>query len=185
MVNLIKLGPLLIAGALALTPGAALADDLSGSAGVSAGSLSMAAADPPSLAATLNGTDQQVSDAVAVDAKDNRGSGSGWKLQITSTQFTTGGGTPRTLGTSSLRVSGVTSACDAGTCTTPTNAVSYPHTVPAAATAPTATTMYSSAVDTGMGDFTLTPTFQLTVPANTYAGTYSSTITVTQATGPS
>ncbi len=185
MVNLIKLGPLLAAAALALTPAAALADDLSGSAGVSAGSLSMAAADPPSLAATLNGTDQQVSDAVAVDAKDNRGSGSGWKLQITSTQFTTGGGTPRTLGTSSLRVSGVTSACDAGTCTTPTNAVSYPHTVPAAATAPTATTMYSSAVDTGMGDFTLTPTFQLTVPANTYAGTYSSTITVTQATGPS
>jgi uncharacterized membrane protein len=35
-----------------------------------------------------------------------------------------------------------------------------------------------------MGDFTLTPTVDVTIPANAYAGTYTSTITLAVASAP-
>jgi hypothetical protein len=59
-----------------------------------------------------------------------------------------------------------------------------PVTVPADVTAPTAITFFNATADSGMGDFTVTPTYRVTIPANTYAGEYSSTITITVATGP-
>lgn len=163
----------------------AYADDVTGSATVTAGTLAMAATDPPKLTATLNGTDQNVTDTITIDAQDNTGSGGGWKLQVTSTTFSTGGATPKTLATTATAITGVTSICDAGTCTAPTNGVTYPLTVPAAGTAPAAVSFFTSAVNTGMGDFTITPTFRVTVPANTYAGTYTSTMSITIASGPS
>lgn len=45
-------------------------------------------------------------------------------------------------------------------------------------------TILTTAVNTGMGQFGFTPTFQLSFPANTYAGTYVSTVTVTIITAP-
>lgn len=162
----------------------AFADDVTGTANITGGSLAMAATDAPTLAATLNGTDQTVTDTFVIDAKDNRGTGAGWKLQITSTQFSTGGATPKTLSTSAATITGATVICDAGTCTNPTNSITYPLTVPAGATAPAAVSLYNAALDTGMGDFTVTPTFQVAVPANAYAGNYSSTVTLTIATAP-
>jgi hypothetical protein len=35
-----------------------------------------------------------------------------------------------------------------------------------------------------MGDFNLTPTLQVSVPANAYAGTYTSTLTIAVVSGP-
>jgi hypothetical protein len=35
-----------------------------------------------------------------------------------------------------------------------------------------------------MGKFTVTPTIQVAIPANTYAGTYTSTVTVAVVSGP-
>jgi len=35
-----------------------------------------------------------------------------------------------------------------------------------------------------MGGFTVTPTVQVAIPANTYAGTYTSTVTVAVVSGP-
>jgi hypothetical protein len=35
-----------------------------------------------------------------------------------------------------------------------------------------------------MGKFTVTPTVQVAIPANTYAGTYQSTVTVAVVSGP-
>jgi uncharacterized membrane protein len=35
-----------------------------------------------------------------------------------------------------------------------------------------------------MGKFTVTPTVQVAIPANTYAGTYTSTVTVAVVSGP-
>lgn len=160
------------------------ADDVGGSANVNGGSLTYSAVDPPTVSVTLNGTDQQPTDTINIDVNDARGTGAGWNLQITSTQFSTGGGTPRTLSTTATAITAASSACDAGTCTDPTNAITYPLTVPAAGTPPAAVKLFNSAVDTGMGDFTITPTFRVTIPANTYAGTYSSTMTITAVTGP-
>lgn len=162
----------------------AVADVVTGTATITGGSLAMAASDAPTLTATLNGTNQTVTDTFLIDAKDNRGTGAGWKLQITSTQFSTGGATPKTLSTTAASITGATVVCDAGTCTNPTNGITYPLTVPAGSTAPAAVSLYNAALDTGMGDFTVTPTFQVAVPANAYAGAYSSTVTLTIATAP-
>jgi hypothetical protein len=35
-----------------------------------------------------------------------------------------------------------------------------------------------------MGSFTVTPTVQVAIPANTYAGSYSSTVTLAAVSGP-
>jgi hypothetical protein len=164
----------------------ALADSATATASITAGSLTEVASSTPSFSATLNGTDQSVtSNAMTLAAKDRRGSGAGWNLTITSTQFTTGGGSAQTLSTSATTVTAVSSVCaGGGTCTNPTNSIAYPLTVPAGSTAPTAVKLFNSAVNSGLGDFTLTPNFSLAVPANAYAGSYSSTMTFSMVSAP-
>jgi hypothetical protein len=136
-----------------------------------------------SFSATLNGLNQEVTSAQALDVSDATGSGAGWNITATSTTFTTGS---HTLSTSATTVgSAPTAACDASaTCTTATNAIAYPYTLPAAATAPTATKLYNAAANTGLGNQTVTPTWKLAVPASTFAGTYTSTWTESLVSGP-
>ena len=113
---------------------------------------------------------------------DATGSGTGWNVTVTSTTFTTGS---KNLATTASTVTGVTSACAVSTtCTSPTNATGYPLTVPAAAAPPTAVKLFNAAANTGLGNFTLTPTVQVAIPANTFAGTYTSTITLAVVSGP-
>jgi hypothetical protein len=52
------------------------------------------------------------------------------------------------------------------------------------AVAPTATTLYNASAGTGVDSLAVTPTMNLSVPANAYAGTYTSTITMTLSSGP-
>jgi len=158
------------------------ADDIVGSMTVTGGSLTMSAVDNPAFpGVTLNGSAQSVSDSIAIDVQDLRGTGAGWHLEVTSTTFTNG---TQTLPTTALSITGVTTACDGTTCTDPNNGNAYSLTVPADATAPTAVEFFDAALSTGMGDFTVTPTFSLSVPATTYAGTYNSTVTLTVANVP-
>lgn len=158
------------------------ADDVTGSATVNAGTLTMNATDNPAFTAvTLNGTDQTTTDDINIDVNDSTGSGDGWKLQITSTTFAS---VSNTLSNNATTIQNATSACDAGTCTDPTNGIGYPLTVPADTTPPTAVSFFNAAAGTGMGDFTVTPSLQLSIPANTYAGTYTSTMTISIASGP-
>jgi hypothetical protein len=173
------------AAAIALT-GAQLASGASVpvTATVGAGSLTAASSATPSVSVTLDGTDQTPSFTAALSTNDETGSGAGWHLTITSSQFTTGGGTPRTFSTSASSITGVAVTCARGTCTAPTNSATYPVVVPAGSGPPTAVSFFSSAASTGMGDFTVTPTVQVSVPANTYVGTYTSTLTITVVSGP-
>ncbi len=94
-------------------------------------------------------------------------------MTATSTTFTSGGHTLSTAATTIAATPAV--ACDAGsTCTLATllgTKVSYPYTLPAAATAPTATEMFDANSNTGMGNQTVTPTWSLAIPANAYSGT--------------
>jgi hypothetical protein len=132
---------------------------------------------------TIDGTDQTVNYTVPLSITDARGSGAGWNATVTSTSFNDGSG--HNLGTTASSVSGVSSACVAGgSCTAPTNAISYPLTVPAGATAPAAVKLFNAATSTGMGRFTVTPTIGVSVPGNAFAGTYSSTVTVAAVSGP-
>ena len=118
-----------------------------------------------------------------VSAPAATGSGAGWNVTATSTTFTAGS---HSLAPTSVTVPAVpTVACDSGaSCTTATNGVSYPYSLPAAATAPTATKIYSASANTGLGNQTVTLAFQLAIPASTFAGSYSSTWTYSLVTGP-
>jgi hypothetical protein len=118
-----------------------------------------------------------------MDVQDATGSGAGWNVTATSTQFTSG---PNTLATNSVTVgSSPTDTCDAGvTCTLATNGVTYPYGLPAGAGPPTATKIFNAAASTGLGDQTVTPTFTLAVPANTVPAAYTSTWTISVISGP-
>jgi len=164
---------------------AAPAGASSATVAVNAGSLAFATTPPNvSFTATLTGLDKTVTATQALDVSDATGSGAGWSLTATSTTLTTGGGT--TLATTAVTVtSAPSSACDVGaTCVVATNGVSYPYALPAAATAPAATKLFDAAANTGMGNLTATVTWSLTLPASTKVGTYTSTWTISLASGP-
>ncbi len=163
---------------------AALGANVTATATVTAGTLTLTTSATPSVSSTLDGTDQTPSYTLPMTINDATGSGAGWNVTITSTTFTTGGGTPKLLSTSASTATGVSSACAGGTCTNPTNSIGYPLGVPAGSTAPTAVKLFNAAANTGMGKFTVTPTVGVSIPANTYAGTYTSTVTVAVVSGP-
>jgi hypothetical protein len=64
--------------------------------------------------------------------------------------------------------------------------VTFPYSLPAAPTAPTATKLFDSAAGTGLGDQTFTATWTLLIPAGTVASAtpYSSTWTFSLISGP-
>ena len=166
----LTIGSLLLAAAPA---GATTASET-----VTAGSLGFASNPgnvtfPPTA---LNGTNKTVTAPQAFDIADATGSGAGWKITATSTLFTAGS---YTLPAGSTTITSAPNAptCDTNVTCTPggTTTVSYPYTLPAAATAPTATRLYNAPAGTGMGDQTVTPTWTLAIPANAYAGNYTST----------
>jgi hypothetical protein len=179
-----------LVGALVLSAAALLAAAplaVTGTATISAGSLGFVSTPPNvSFSATLTGLDQTVSANEALDVGDATGSGTGWNVTATSTTFTTGGGSPHLLSTTATTLTSAPSdVCDASsTCALATNSITYPYTLPAAASAPTATKLYNAAANTGMGNQTVTPAWKLSVPASTYAGTYTSTWTLSLVSGP-
>jgi hypothetical protein len=165
--------------ALALTSAAAaLAGTLtttatvSGTAGIS---LNLPAG--PSLTDTLDGTDHTVAYAPVLGVVDARGSGAGWNLQISATTFSDGSGHTLAPG----QVASVTSACKAGsTCTAASSSgITYPLTISG-----TAAKFFNAAVNSGLGKIDVTPTVNVVIPGNAFAGTYTSTVTLAATTGP-
>ena len=148
-----------------------------------AGALSLSNGATASISDTLDGSDQSVSYSVPLTMNDLRGSGAGWNLTMTSTTFNDGAG--HTLATNASSLTAATSSCTAGgTCTNPTNSISYPLTVPAGTTAPAAVKVFNAAANTGMGRFTVTPSINVSIPGNSYAGSYASTLTIAAVSGP-
>ena len=178
----------LVACALLLTAVPAQANNLTATAELTAGSLAFVSG-PPNVTfpkTTLNGLVQTLAAEQKIDVGDATGSGSGWNITATSTTFTTGS---HTLATTATTIQSAPSgACDAGatgcTLATTTGLVSYPYSLPAAASAPTATRMFNAEKNTGMGDQTTTPTWSLAVSPSTYAGTYTSTWTLSLVSAP-
>jgi hypothetical protein len=135
------------------------------------------------FAATLNGQDQTVTATLPLDVGDATGSGTGWNLTATSTTFTSGA---HTLGAAQVDTT-PSDACDANAthCTTATNAIAYPYTMPAGTVAPTATKLFDAGLNSGMGNQTVTPTFTLVLNSGTtYSGTYASVWTISLVSGP-
>jgi hypothetical protein len=173
-----------VAGLALAAAASASAANVTATATVNAGTLSLSTSATPSVSSTLNGVDQSPTYTLPMSVLDATGSGSGWNVTITSTTFTTGGGSPHLLSTTASNATGVTSSCATGTCTNPTNSITYPLGVPAGSSAPTAVKLFNAAANSGMGNFTITPTISVSIPANTYAGTYTSTVTVAVVSGP-
>ena len=126
---------------------------------------------------TLDGTDQTASYAPALNIVDARGTGAGWNLQISATAFTDGASHTLAQGT----VTSVAQACHAAsTCTAATSSgITYPLTI-----GTTAAKFFNAALNTGLGKVDVTPTINVAIPGNAYAGTYTSTVTIAAATGP-
>jgi hypothetical protein len=173
---------LLIISALAATAltsaAAAVAGNLTATATVSGtAGISLDLPAGPSLTDTLDGSDQTVSYAPALGVVDARGGGAGWNLQISATTFSDGSGHTLTAG----QVSSVTSACHAAsTCTAASSSgITYPLTMSG-----TATKFFNSALNSGLGKVDVTPTVDVLIPGNAFAGTYTSTVTLAATTGP-
>ena len=172
-----------------VTSSAAFADSTPGSTVVNgAGSVTEVTTAPTIPTVTLAGIDQTVNYTLPITVVDATGTGDGWNLTITSTAFTTGGSGAHVLANNASTITSVASACvtETSTCTNPSNAVTYPLTLPAGASAPTAAKFFNADADTGLGKFTITPTISIAIPANTYASQsgYSSTLTVAVVSGP-
>ena len=162
----------LVASAAALAGTLTATATVSGTAGVSLNLPSN-----PSISNTIDGTDQTASYAPVLEVVDARGSGAGWNLSISATSFSDGAG--HTLAPGS--VSAAAQACHSGSsCTAASSSgISYPLTIGASAAK-----FFNAAVNSGLGKLDITPTIQVLIPGNAYAGTYTSTVTLAAATGP-
>jgi hypothetical protein len=146
--------------------------------------LSLTTGAAPTFSVNLDLGDQAPIYTAAIIARDtSTGISPGWRLTITSSQFTTGGGASHTLASTVSTITSVSSVCS-GVCVNPVNSVTYPVSVPAGSPLPTAVKFYDASANTGQGTFTVTPTVRVTIPQNSYAGVYTSTVTLTIAAGP-
>jgi hypothetical protein len=156
---------------------AAIASNLTATATVTgAAGLSLNLPANPSISDTLDGTDQTVSYAPVLGLVDARGTGAGWNLTMSATTFSDGAGHTLQPGT----VASVAQACHTGSsCTAATNGIAVPITL-----STTAAKFFNAALNTGLGKVDVTPTVNVAIPGNAYAGTYTSTVTVAAVSGP-
>jgi hypothetical protein len=175
----------LAAAALLAFPGAAFATD--GSATITPGALTMGTPATVDFTGVLNGLSQALSDDQGISISDLTGSGDGWHITLTTTQFSTGGATPFTLlptAATDISSTGTCGAADAGDCVLADDTTAV-IAIPAAAVAPTAVSILTAVEGLGRGGpMTYTQVMHLAIPANAKAGTYHSTWTYSLATGP-
>jgi hypothetical protein len=173
-----------------------------GSADLTGGLLTLTAPATLSWGTVLNGADQELVDTTTADQTlgvvDATGTGAGWNISASATQFTTGGDTPLTLAAATtLSINGAAAgvqtdttapdgSCLAGsTCVVPTNALAGDYPI---AITTTAAPIFEAALGTGEGSIVIGAVdpvgWWVNVPADTAAGTYTSTITLELATGP-
>jgi hypothetical protein len=166
------------------------------------GPLTLTAPGSLTWAITLNGVNQNVADAVAGDKElvvsDETNTGAGWDITISATTFTNGAHTLPNTGTfvltgnvSSISSSAAPSLACMTSCVPPDDGVTYPVAITTAASSPSPVSVYAAAADSGLGGVVLgggsaaDPVgWWLSVPANARAGAYTSTVTVTIASGP-
>lgn len=167
-----------VTAAALTTAVAALAGTYTATATVTgAAGLSLSLPAGPTLTDTLDGTDQTATYAPTLSVVDARGSGAGWNITVAATSFSDGSGHTLAPGT----VTSVSSACHAAsTCTAATSSgITYPLTITG-----TAAKFFNAASSTGLGKVDVTPSIDVLIPGNAFAGSYTSTVTIAAATGP-
>lgn len=131
----------------------------------------------PTVSDTLDGSDQTVSYSPVLGIVDARGSGAGWNLQISATTFADGSGHTLAPG----NVTAASQACHSGSsCSAAVNSgITLPLTVTG-----TAAKFFNAAAASGLGKIDVTPTVAVSIPGSSYAGTYTSTVTLASVSGP-
>ena len=120
---------------------------------------------------TLNGVDQTQTFTVSITVSDGTpGSGNGWNVSMAATAPTNGANTLPALVVTTVAAG----ACSGGGCVNATNAITWPQTLTVGGLK-----IFNAAIGTGTKTTVLTPTVQITYPANAFPLTYSSTLTVT------
>lgn len=132
---------------------------------------------------TLNGTAQTTNAALGTfSVTDARGSGIGWNVTVQATQFTMTG---HTLAMNSISMPAPTVAKADSTSGNVPSIVAGPYLIDNASAVKISSAALDASAGNGMGSYTYTPgNLTLSVPANAYAGTYTSTVTVSVVTGP-
>jgi hypothetical protein len=166
------------------------------------GPLTVTAPGSLTWAITLNGVNRSIADAAAGDQQltvsDETDTGAGWDITISATTFTNGAHTLPNTGTfvltgnaSSITSSAAPSLACMTSCVPPDDGVTYPVAVTTAASSPSPVSVYEAAADSGLGVTILGGSgaadpvgWWLNVPANAWEGAYTSTVTVTIASGP-
>ena len=148
---------------------------------------------PPASAAfssTLNGSDRTGTYSLSIPVSytsngNNKFATLGWHITGTSTTFK-GNVTAKALATTASSITSFADSvgCTLSNCTDPTNTIGYPLVIPAATVAPAAISIYSASANTGTGGNTLTMQVSVAIPANTFADTYASTLTLAIIEGP-
>jgi hypothetical protein len=146
------------------------------------GSLSLAYAPAAGGGAVLNGADQTMTYPVRLVVIDSRSDGAGWNVTVAATSF------DDSAGKAFDPVASITSATvdcrlDGG-CTAPRNLVGYPVPMPPSTAAAAPVKIFNADQGSGMGVFSVTPTVAVSIPGNTFAGTYVSTLAVAVVSGP-
>ena len=146
------------------------------------GALSITTPATAGFSVALDGSDQTPVYQLAVTVTANGSGGqNGWHVLVSATQFVNGSYTFPPTASEILSVTPPAS-CSGGSCTlpSPSGSVVYPVTLPNTGGA----AIYSSAAGAGQGTNVITANVQVATPANVYAGTYTSTVTVQIVAGP-
>jgi hypothetical protein len=181
----------LAAVALLALPATAMAapGDVPGTATLTAGGLTLSTPLALTFAGQLDGTNKTLTTTQALDVLDQTGSGAGWNITLSTTQFATTDTVPKTLSTTAASdFSTPTGACDTTViCTLASGStVTYPIVLTAGTTAvpAVAVKIETAAVNTGLAGQTWTHTMNLAIPANTKVGAYLSTWTYSLVSAP-
>ena len=140
-------------------------------------SISTAVVSFPSV--NLNGYDQTILGSTSAWQVDATGEAGGWNATISATDFTNGFGGSIYVSNLEFHLADANITLVSGDTTLPSSAQTV-----YASLSGTALKFISASSGTGDGIYDLLPEFRLTVPAETYTGNYTSTLTITINTGP-
>jgi hypothetical protein len=138
-------------------------------------SITTAAITFPSV--TLNGDSQTVGSTSAWQA-DAVGQNGGWNVTVASTDFDNGSGKTIAVSNFQIRLLDANIVWVSGGIKPTSTQTTF------TALSGTALKIASAAAGEGNGVYDMTPDFRLTVPAETYAGNYTATVTVDITAGP-
>ncbi|MGD8814463.1 MAG: hypothetical protein PVI78_08300 [Anaerolineales bacterium] len=129
---------------------------------------------------TLDGTDQTVVGITNAWQADATGESGGWNVSVSSTDFDNGSGKIIAVSNFEIRL------LDSNIVWVTGDDINLPVSSQTTYTAlsGTALKIASAAISEGNGIYDMTPDFRLTVPAETWAGSYSATLTVSIVAGP-